>query len=315
MKTSTAMRNERPSVYDIITDRLVAALEKGVVPWRRDWDADSFQSPRNLTSGQMYKGINFFLLAMMSTQFSSPYWLTFRQALARGGAVKKGEKGTPVFFWKVYEKKSDRSGRKADGDETDDKRFVARYYTVFNVEQCDGIDYPKPVRTPRVVPPIASCDTIVASYKDAPALRHGGGAAFYSPIGDVVQMPDRDRFSSAEEYYCTLFHELCHSTGHPNRLARLSFESSPAPFGSADYSKEELLAEMGAAFLCAQAGISNATIDNSAAYIGGWLRSFKDDKRLVAFAAAGARKAAEWIVGSDAGLEAIDDRGEEATAS
>ena len=159
------------------------------------------------------------------------------------------------------------------------------------------IEYPKAERTVRDIQPVERCDQLVAGYAAGPEIRHGGQVASYSPIGDVVRMPERSAFHSAEAYYSTLFHELTHSTGHPKRLARFTPAEPPPPFGSPDYSREELVAELGSGFLCAQAGISNLTIENSAAYIAGWLRVLKTDKRAVVFAAAAARKAAELITG------------------
>jgi antirestriction protein ArdC len=286
----------KTTVFDVVTGRLIEALERGTVPWRKEWDAPGFRIPLNLTSGKPYHGINFFVLSLAGESFASPYWLTFRQALERGGHVRKGEKGIPVFFWKVLDR-ADEAEAGPDDDHAA-RRFVARYYTVFNVEQCDGIEYPKPERTTRDIPPIEACDRIVARYPAGPEIRHGATGASYFPIGDVVRMPDRSVFHTPEAYYATLFHELVHSTGHPKRLARFTPDSPPPPFGSADYSREELVAELGAAFLCAQAGISNATEGNSAAYLAGWLRVLKTDKRAVVLAAGAATRAAALISGS-----------------
>lgn len=293
----------KTTVFDVVTQRLIEALERGTVPWRKEWDAPGFQLPLNLTSGKRYQGINFFVLSLAGEGYASPYWLTFRQALERGGSVRKGEHGVPVFFWKVTEGKHHAGKDQADAgpdSERAARRFVARYYTVFNVEQCDGIAYPKPERPQRDIPALEACDGIVASYPAGPEIRHGARGASYSPIGDVVNMPERSAFHSPEGYYATLFHELVHSTGHPRRLARFEEASPPPPFGTPDYSREELVAELGAAFLCAQAGISNATIENSAAYLAGWLRVLKSDKRAVVLAGAAASKAAALISGSTA---------------
>jgi antirestriction protein ArdC len=287
----------KTTVFDVVTGRLIEALERGTVPWRKEWDAPGFRIPLNLTSGKPYQGINFFLLSLAGETFGSPYWLTFRQALERGGHVRKGAQGVPVFFWKVLERSDSDSEHGRDGDRAD-RRFVARYYTVFNVEQCDGIEYPKPELTTRDILPIEACDRIVAGYPNGPEIRHGSAGASYAPIGDVVRMPDRSAFHSPEGYYATLFHELIHSTGHPKRLARFDETCPPPPFGSPDYSREELVAELGAAFLCAQAGISNATLDNSAAYIAGWIKVLRSDKRAVVLAAGAASKAAALLSGA-----------------
>jgi antirestriction protein ArdC len=296
---SASPEGAKTTVFDVVTQRILEALERGTVPWRKDWDAPGFQVPLNLASGKRYQGINFFILSLAGESFTSPYWLTFRQALERGGHVRKGEKGVPVFFWKVL----DRTGEESQSGPDDDRsarRFVARYYTAFNVEQCDGIAYPKPEPTTRQIPPLETCDQVIAGYQGRPDIRHGGRGASYSPVGDVVSMPDRNAFHSPEGYYATLFHELIHSTGHPKRLARFTEDCPPPPFASPDYSREELVAELGAAFLCAEAGISNATLDNSASYLAGWLRVLRTDKRAIVFAASAARKAADLITGSTA---------------
>jgi antirestriction protein ArdC len=282
-----------------VTGRLIEALERGTVPWRKEWDAPRFRAPLNLTSGKPYHGINFFLLSLAGEAFGSPYWLTFRQALERGGHVRKGAQGVPVFFWKVLDRKAESADSGPDSEHAS-RRFVARYYTVFNVEQCDGIEYPKPERTTREIPAVEACDRILATNPAGPEIHHGASGASYAPIGDVVGMPDRSAFHSPEGYYATLFHELIHSTGHPRRLARFTPDSPPPPFGSPDYSREELVAELGAACLCAQAGISNSTIDNSAAYLAGWLQVLKADRRTVVFAAGAATKAASLIAGAEA---------------
>ena len=303
--TSEAIETSAPNspptkttVFDIVTQQLIDALERGTVPWRKEWGSTAFQTPRNLTSGKPYQGINFFLLALAGEQYSSPYWLTYKQTRERGGHVRKGEKGAPVFFWKVYERSNEESDV-GPNTEASSRRFVARYYTVFNVEQCEGIEYPKPDRPTRDNQPIECCDRIVAGYPSGPEIRHGSQVACYSPIGDVVRMPERNAFHSPEAYYSTLFHELTHSTGHPTRLARFAPTDPPPPFGTPDYSREELVAELGAAFLCARAGISNLTIENSAAYIAGWLRVLRTDKRAVVLAATAARRAAEVIGGTE----------------
>jgi antirestriction protein ArdC len=200
----------KATVFDIVTQQLIDALERGTVPWRKKWDDPRFRTPRNLTSGKSYQGINFFLLALAAERFSSPYWLTFKQALERGGHVRKGETGAPVFFWKVYDRTRADTAAEPD-DETKARRFVARYYTVFNVEQCEGVEYPRPPeQTSRVVEPLDRCDQLIASYAAGLEIRHGGAIASYSPIGDLVRMPERNTFHIPEAYYATLFHELTH---------------------------------------------------------------------------------------------------------
>jgi len=168
---------------------------------------------------------------------------------------------------------------------------------VFNVEQCEGIAAPDAeVFTPTEFKPVEAAETLIKGYADGPVIEQGGQAAFYRPATDTVRMPEPTRFASTEEYYATLFHELAHSTGHGTRIDR-KLTTEPKPFGSPDYGREELIAEMASAFLCGQAGIKPAVIENQAAYIQGWLKQLKQDKRLVISAAGAAQRAADWIKG------------------
>jgi antirestriction protein ArdC len=207
----------------------------------------------------------------------------------RGGNVKKGEKASMVVFWKEYEV-TDRETGEAK------KMPVLRYYNVFNASQCDGIEVPDAVKfEPIDFKPIEGAEQIAGNYAGGPAVEHDGGQqAFYRPGTDTVHLPERTRFASVEEYYSTLFHELSHSTGHSSRLDR-KLDTAPKPFGSPDYGKEELVAEMSAAFLCGHAGIQPTVIENQAAYLSGWLTQLKSDKKLVVSAAGQAQRAADWI--------------------
>jgi len=284
-------------VYQVITDRIVGLLEKGTIPWRKPWAGGG--SPRNLCSGKEYRGVNVFLLS--ATAFSAPWWLTFNQAKDRGGSVKKGEHGFPVIYFQMLEKE--------DASKPRGKARIPllRYYTVFNVGQCEGIEAPEVKLRPDVAP-IEACERVVPYYPSPPHIVHGEPRAYYQPSTDRINLPERRLFDSAEEYYCTLFHELGHSTGHDKRLGRKGI-TDPVMFGSHGYSKEELVAEMTAAFLCGHCGIENATLDNSAAYIAGWLRKLRDDRKLVIEAAAQAQKAADLILGRRAvtGVEAEEE--------
>ena len=284
-------------IYDLITDRIIALLEQGVIPWRKPWDATS-GAPRNLVSGKAYRGINAMLLASLG--FSSPWFLTFNQAKALGGAIRRGAHGFPVVYWKFLEAVA---GPDGEDERTGSKDRVPllRYYTVFNLDQTEGIPAEKiPALETHRFDPIEACQRIVDGMPQRPEIRHTTEArAYYRPSTDSVTMPLRESFHSAAEYFSTLAHELVHSTGAPCRLARKSLEDW-APFGTADYSREELVAEMGAGFLCAHAGIHGATLENSAAYIGSWLRVLKDDRRAVIVAAGQAQKAADFILGGPA---------------
>jgi antirestriction protein ArdC len=271
-------------VYEIITERIMGKLEQGIVPWHKPWEQGI---PRNLVTKKPYRGVNVFLTA--SAGFASSYWLTLKQANERDGSIRKGEKGTPVIFWKWLESA-------ADDEEHDTKRIpLLRYYTVFNLEQTTGIETPmEPDR--QAFQPIERCEALVTSMPQRPTLHHGEPRAFYRPLVDAINMPRPELFDSPEEYYSTLFHELTHSTGHERRLNRPTL-TDLCPFGSTNYSKEELVAEMGAAFLCGVSGIENRTVDNSAAYIASWLRVLKNDKQMVILAAAQAQRAADFVQG------------------
>ena len=243
-------------IYAIVTDKIINLLEQGVVPWRRPWTSAGL--PRNLVSKKPYRGINHFLLS--ASKYVSPFWLTMRQANELGGHVRKGEESTIVVFWKVDDAKQ--STEDLDNEETDGKarrRFLLRYYRVFNLEQCE---LPQAVldKLPKIEThehdPIEAAERIIAAMPNPPEIQHAGSKAFYSPIADRITLPPRELFASAEEYYATALHETVHSTGHQKRLAREGI-CEVAPFGSAVYSKEELCAEMGAAYLCAEAGIYN----------------------------------------------------------
>jgi antirestriction protein ArdC len=281
----------RRDVYQIITARITALLEQGTVPWHRPWTA---QPPANLITHKPYRGVNLILLGCMP--FSSPWWATYRQVQELGGYVRKGERGTPVCFWKWIEKTDE-----ADNAQTqeDAKRIpVLRYYTVFNTDQCEDISQHLPPGRPSPEEPIAAAEAIVAGMPDPPRMQPGLVAA-YSPSVDLVTMPALGSFQDAEAYHSTLFHELAHSTGHPRRLNRPAIAEA-CPFGSTNYSKEELVAEMAAAFLCAHAGINNRTVDNSAAYIAGWLERLSKDRTLMVHSAAAAQKGADYILGGTA---------------
>lgn len=272
--------------YDIITERIVAQLEAGTVPWRKPWNGTAGM-PKNLKSGKDYRGINVFLLHSLG--YESPYFLTFKQAKDRGGHVSKGEKGCPVVFWKLLD--VDEAG------ETITTRRVPmlRYYTVFNAAQCEGINAPTIDVPERKHEPVQAAQATVEAMPHPPGIVHGYTGAAYSPRTDIVRMPKPGRFESSEAYYKTLFHELTHSTGHSSRLDR-NVDLKLAAFGSPDYSREELVAEMGAAFLCGDAGILDAQIEQSAAYIAGWLKALRNDRKLVVTAAAQAQKATDFIL-------------------
>ena len=270
--------------YDRITERIVSLMEQGTVPWHKPWNIQTGM-PRNLITQKPYRGINTFLL--MSMGFESPNWLTYRQAVQLGGNVKKGEKSCPVVFWKPLQVTDEESG------EVEKIPFL-RLYHVFNVCQCEGL---KNVPDPDEVNFVATeAAEIVAKMPQPPVIKHGMTQAYYAPRQDIVGMPDAKRFKTEETYHASLFHELVHSTGHEKRLKRQSITERNG-FGSDPYAKEELIAELGSAFLCGQAGIVERTIDSSSAYLEGWLKQLKSDKTLIVYAAAQAQKASDFILG------------------
>jgi len=271
------------SVYQIITEQIIKQLESGVAPWHKPWISEL---PKNFISNREYRGINVFLLASLG--YGSQYWLTYKQATQLGGNVRRGEHGAKVVFWKFDKYESE----DADGQTVDRTSAILRYYTVFNLEQCDGLRIRE---TRRNVNPIEECERIVAGMPNPPRFEQDS-RAWYRPSTDAVGMPSRNTFESAESYYSTLFHELTHSTGHPKRIGRDGIEKLNT-FGSESYSKEELIAEMGAAMLAGVAGIERSTLANSAAYLKSWVDVLKADSRIVVFAASQAQKAADCILG------------------
>jgi antirestriction protein ArdC len=285
----------RQNVYQIVTNQIIWQLEKGTVPWRKPWRTEA---PCNLVSGKPYRGINVFLLA--SQGYESRYWVTFNQAAKLGGHVRKGERSSLVTFWHIGEEKVIRN---VDGNERKQTPFLLRYYRVFNVCQTEGIAEKLGLgkAAPRV-PSIGQCEAIVAGMPNAPR-REQSDRAWYRPSTDIVGMPARGLFRSAAEYYSTLFHELTHSTGHPSRIGREGIEQLNA-LGSELYSREELIAEMGAAMLCGLTGLAPHTLENSAAYLQSWLGVLKSDSRMVVTAASAAQKAADYILGKPQGEQA-----------
>lgn len=204
----------------------------------------------------------------------------------------KGEKSMPVIFWKWLDRKDD--------DPVTGKIPMLRYYNVFNLEQTEGITAPVPEESINDHQPLPLPEHIFKNMPQRPELKFGGNRAYYSPSLDYVQLPHLSTFDTPEEYYSTLFHEITHATGHQSRVGRKSI-LEPSYFGSHSYSKEELVAEMGAAFLSGYCGIENVTIENSAAYIQGWLKALKNDKTLLIHAAAQAQKAADFILNRKGG--------------
>ena len=285
----------RADVYDIITNRIILALENGVTPWKQSWNA-AHGAPRNYRSKHVYQGINAFLLGML--QHEQPYYLTFNQARELGGCVRKGEKGMPVVFYKVS-KKEDAKGKEK-------KVSILQYSTVFNISQIDGVAWQLPELTQREHTPQQAAEQILAGYAGGPRVHYAGSEPHYRTSTDTVTVPEAGNFHTPEDFYATLFHELAHSTGHAKRLDRATL-TEKASFGSETYAKEELVAELGAAFLSNAAGLDLARTESSTAgYLANWLQALRNDKRLIISAASQAQKAANHILGIVPSYEASE---------
>jgi antirestriction protein ArdC len=278
------------NVYELITNRIIKQLEAGVAPWHKPWRVRGKNGfPRNLVTGHEYRGINLWVL--LSSEYPSPFWMTYRQAHELGGHVRQGQQGLPVVYWKFGKREV------LDGDEIIEKPSVlCRYYVVFNQVQVEGLRLRPTDRTEEKpqLQPIEACERVVAEWKQKPSILCGSDCACYNKLLDCVRIPALQSFDSTEYYYSVLFHELVHSTGHPNRLNRSTLTDFER-FGDATYSREELVAELGSAFLSGYCGIEN-TVSNSAAYIASWLEALKNDSRLVLIAASQAQKAADLIL-------------------
>lgn len=291
------MSEAKKSAYDLITEQILSLLDKGIIPWRKTWSPGNFEGAggqMNLTTKKEYRGINQILLSCMG--FNSPYWVTFNQCKKLGGKIIKGSKSTPVVFWKFIQKKQT-AEEKIAGTKPEQVPML-RYYRVFNTDQCEGLKVPEFSTTDSepTVNRIENAENIVSDMPNPPNITHTNiYKAYFRPSTDTVNVPPIHIFETPESYYSTMFHELAHSTGHRDRLARPSL--GIASFGSHNYAKEELIAEMTATMLCNVAGIANeAIIENSAAYIQSWKTKITKDNRLVVLAAGKAQKAADYIL-------------------
>ncbi len=287
--------NAKPDVYSRITSRIVADLEKGVRPWLKPWNAAHAvgRITRPLrANGQPYRGVNVLMPwgDAVAKGFACPIWMTFRQADALGGHVRKGEHGSLV----VYADRIRRTGTDDDGEELEREIPFMKGYTVFNCEQID--DLPPHFYAP-ASPPLPAFERIEIAERFVAAthaeIRHGGNRAYYAVTDDRVQMPPFASFKDAESYYATLLHEITHWTRHPSRLNR---EFGRKRWGDEGYAAEELVAELGAAFLCADLGITPEPRPDHAAYIGHWLQVLNNDKRAIFTAASHAQRAANHLV-------------------
>lgn len=271
-------------IYGVITDRIIEQLEKGVIPWEKPWTGTQSGAISGAT-GKAYSILNQMLLGKPGEYY------TYNQVLAKGGHVRKDEKAQIVVFWKqVKTIEQDETGQQIEKTIP-----VLKYFSVFHVDQCEGIESQQR-QTIEITHPAA--DHIISDYcqRESLAIRHQrGDEAYYSPSRDCVVLPLKEQFTSVAEYFGTAFHELTHSTGHSSRLNRLK---ATAHFGNDDYSREELIAEIGAAALLNFTGIeTKKSLRNNAAYVQSWLSALKNDKRMIVQASGAASKAVDLILG------------------
>ena len=271
------------AVYQKVTEKIIEQMEKGVIPWRKTWKG---QRPVNWMSQKPYRGLNRLLL-------DGGEYITFKQCAENKGKVKKGAKSNLVIFWKWYEKETEE-----DGEKKTEHLPVLRYYNVFHISDCLGIESKIYEAQDQIVR--HDVDDIISEYikRSNIKLRNviGSNSAYYSPYDDSVTLPDKIQFDSEASYYSVVFHELIHSTGHKSRLDRIRSTS----FGSDAYSAEELVAEIGSSMLMSESGIElDETFQNSVSYINSWLKVLKSDNRMIITAAAQAEKAVDLILGRD----------------
>lgn len=292
MARKTQSSNPR-DVRAEVTRKIISALESGVAPWRKEWRAKSgtfsLDLPHNPFTGRNYHGINILLLWLAGEAFGCQTWGTYQQIQNAGGQVRKGEKGALVVLfkpWRITE-------RDPDSGETHQRNIpIMRHFHVFNVAQADGLDGNIPGQRGALLEPaqrIANADEFLSNARADVAHSHSDRAC-YVPGADQIRMPFPQQFSTPEAYYATLLHEHCHWTGHHSRLDR----KLSTRFGSESYAAEELIAELGAAFVCAELGIQS-DIENHASYLDSWLRVLKADKAAIFTASAQAERAAEFL--------------------
>ena len=278
-------------VYEVVTAQVTNALMRGVVPWRKPWSGGNAM-PTNARSRKPYRGVNVFLLSL--SPYTDHRWVTFQQAKELGGTVKRGERASPVVFWKPWHVEG------VDQETGEVLKWnvpVLKQYHVFNVEQCENLDISPLMRSDsKAHSRLERADEVLKAVPDPPKFQEQGSSAWYRPAEDLVQVPPIASFESADLYYTTVFHEYGHATGHEKRLNRASV-TGEIQFGSACYSREELIAELTAAFCCATVGLDNSLVENSASYIQSWLSALRSDKRAVVVAASKAQKAADYLLG------------------
>ena len=296
-KTATARAGQdRTSLYDEITGKIIGELEAGRVPWVQPWGTAAAKAPlampRNAATGRHYSGINVLILwgAVIEHGFPGQSWLTFRQALALGGNVRKGERGTTVVYADRFVPDDEKRRARETGDEAQTIPFLKRF-TVFNAAQCEGLPEDVAIVAPPPAPGLIEPQVEALIRATGIDFRIGGNRAFYVPALDYVQVPPPQAYFEPINWHRTALHELGHATGHPSRLGR----DMTGGFGTKKYAFEELVAEMNAAFCCASLGIVPTV--RHADYIGSWLEFLRDDNRAIVRAASQASKAADWLLG------------------
>jgi len=295
-KTQDGEQRLTKDVYARVTDRIIADLEKGIRPWMKPWRAEhaAGKITRPLRhNGTPYRGINILLLwgEAMAKGYTTPIWMTFKQALELDAHVRKGEHGSLVVFANTVT----RTERDENGDDVERDIPFMKGYTVFNCEQIEGLPqhyYARPENPLPVSERIDDADRFVAGTRVT--IQYGGNMAFYAPSRDIIQMPPFEAFKDKESFYRTALHELTHASGAPSRLSR---DFGAKRFGDTGYSREELVAELGAAFLCADLGITPEIRADHADYIGHWLNVLREDKRAIFSAAAHAQRAEDYLHG------------------
>jgi len=292
-----AQIKSRPDHYQDVTDKIIESLEKGVRPWNKPWDEGKALPtwPRNATSGHKYRGINILLLMGKALAFNGdPRWCSYKQAQSQGWQVRKGEKGTRIYFFKPIEvNDNNKTSGPVDGHQDDVKTKtipVLRAYTVFHASQIEGIP---PYESPHDAPEFNPNDDAETLLRNSRAIIcFGGSKAFYHPPTDHIQLPPKEAFNNASGYYATALHELAHWTGgREDRVPR----NLKGKFGSVSYAREELRAEMGSAFICTELGIPHE-IENNASYIDSWLKVLKEDKHEIFRSASDAQKIADYCL-------------------
>jgi antirestriction protein ArdC len=278
------------NIYETVTYEIIKELENGVVPWRNSWKCCGF--PKNGKTNKSYRGVNAFLL--FTANFASSYWFTYKQLKSLDARVKEGERGRKVIFWNFVEEE------KENGDKVT-KPYI-KLYSVFNSMQCEGLNLSE--FEDKKFNPIDECEKLISNYKQRENITiiNRDGTPYYELMKDYINIPPINLFDRVEDYYHALFHEMIHSTGSKNRLNRslISYEKGGK---SEEYSKEELIAEIGSSFLASMTGIGQSTVKQSASYIAGWLKVLKNDSKIIFQSASKAQEAIDYILGESKAYE------------